>query len=78
MCPSSPAPHPVPTDDDNDMELAALVRRAYLPGITAPSVERAVERDPGHFFVSATRGVFGAEDALKAVLADAVAGLGQA
>ena len=38
-----PAPAPPPADDDNDLGLAALVSRAYLPGITHASVQVRAE-----------------------------------
>lgn len=51
--------HPSPTDDDNDLALAALVGRAYLPGITADSVRAAVAAAPHRFYVASARCVAG-------------------
>lgn len=60
-------------DDDNDLALAALVRRAYLPGITADTVRHAVESNPERFYVAAAKGVFGAEEVLRLLLAERLA-----
>ena len=71
----------LPTDDDNDLALAALVRRAYLPGITADSVRAAVAAAPERFHVAAAAGVFGAEEVLRLLVAErlaAAAGAGSA
>lgn len=38
-------------DDDNDLELAALVRRMFVSKPTSASVQRAVAEDPAHFDV---------------------------
>lgn len=46
---------PSNADDDNDLKLARLVRRAYLPGITAEAVGEAVRQDPERFHVSASQ-----------------------
>ena len=72
--PSSPPPPPCRSDDDNDLQLAARVGRAYLPGITADSVRRAVAAAPDRFYVAASAGVFGAEECLRRLLADCAAG----
>ncbi|KAL4452622.1 hypothetical protein ABPG75_008284 [Micractinium tetrahymenae] len=60
-------------DDDNDLGLAALVRKAYLPGITAPSVAAAVAAAPHRFHVAASRGPFGAEEVLRLLVAEQMA-----
>lgn len=59
-----------PPDDDNDLALAALVRRAYLPGITADTVHQAVESNPERFYVAAAKGVFGTEEVLRLLLTE--------
>ena len=65
--------HAAPADDDNDLGLAALVRRAYLPGITADSVRQAVESNPERFYVAAAKGVFGSEEVLRLLVAERLA-----
>jgi hypothetical protein len=52
-------------DDDNDLQLAHLVRKAYLPAITADSVAQAVAAAPEQFYVAQQRGVFAAEEVLR-------------
>jgi hypothetical protein len=39
-------------DDDNDLELAAWVGRAFVPTVSHESVYAAVAKDPGHFVLS--------------------------
>ncbi len=46
------------------------MRRAYLPGITADSVRQAVESNPERFYVAAAKGVFGAEEVLRLLVAE--------
>ena len=71
------APHPpAPPDDDNDLALAALVRRAYLPGVTADSVRAAAAAAPARFHVSACRGVWGTEELLELLIGEHLAGGG--
>lgn len=60
-------------DDDNDLGLAHLVGRAYLPGITADTVQAAVDRDPARFYVAAEKGVFGAEECLRLLVSHQLA-----
>ncbi|KAL4438989.1 hypothetical protein ABPG77_006926 [Micractinium sp. CCAP 211/92] len=60
-------------DDDNDLGLAALVRKAYLPGITAQSVAAAVAAAPHRFHVASSRGPFGAEEVLRLLVAEQMA-----
>ena len=61
-------------DDDNDLPLAALVGRAFVPGFTADSVVAAAEADPARFHVTEERSVFGAEEILRLLLAEAGSG----
>ncbi|KAG2432634.1 hypothetical protein HXX76_008974 [Chlamydomonas incerta] len=58
-------------DDDNDLQLAAEVGRAFLPSITSDSVRVAAEARPEHFVVAKTagQGVVATEEALRAVMA---------
>ncbi|CAG9460177.1 unnamed protein product [Pedinophyceae sp. YPF-701] len=39
-------------DDENDMELARMVAKAYVPGFTHPAVEQEVREHPRHFVVA--------------------------
>ncbi len=55
-------------DDDNDLGLAAAVRRAYLPGITAPSVQAAIDAAPHRFYVSREEGWRGSEEILRVLV----------
>ena len=41
-------------DDDNDMQMAAAVAHAYLPGVATESVRVAINNDPSRFSVSPT------------------------
>ncbi|GLC33935.1 hypothetical protein PLESTB_000819800 [Pleodorina starrii] len=58
-------------DDDNDLELAAEVGRAFLPSITSDSVREAAEARPEHFVVAKAQGqgVAATEEMLQAVMA---------
>jgi hydroxymethylpyrimidine pyrophosphatase-like HAD family hydrolase len=60
-------------DDDNDLELAFAVRRAYLPGITAESVQQAVDASPEQFYVAQSKGVWGTEEVLEQLIQLAIA-----
>ena len=68
-----PPPHPPLPDDDNDLGLARLVRRAYLPGITADSMRAAVEAAPSRFHVSSCQGVWGTEELLELLISEHLA-----
>jgi len=61
----------ISTDDDNDIEMAMAVRRAYLPGITSESLRRVVEANPDHFYVAARKSVFATEEILALLRSDA-------
>lgn len=52
-------------DDDNDLCLADLVSRVFLPTITSDSVRRAIERDPNKFATARTQGIFATEEMLN-------------
>ncbi|WIA36362.1 hypothetical protein OEZ86_007679 [Tetradesmus obliquus] len=54
-------------DDDNDLELAAIVGKAFLPSIGAPSVEAAVAAHPDRFVVADVKWTGGTEQMLDAV-----------
>lgn len=56
------------TDDDNDLELAMHVSKAYLPGITSASMAEAVKRHPSKFHVSEERSIRGTEEILEKIL----------
>ncbi|KAI8476919.1 MAG: hypothetical protein J3K34DRAFT_381927 [Monoraphidium minutum] len=60
-------------DDDNDLELARLVRKAYLPGITADTMRAAVEAAPSQFHVSSCHGVWGTEELLELLISEHMA-----
>lgn len=51
------------------MELALVVGKAYLPGITADSVRNAVAQHPKQFYVSPLSGVFATEQVLEHLIA---------
>jgi hypothetical protein len=54
-------------DDDNDIDMALTVSHAFLPGVNAPTLARAVAAQPHRFTISA-RTAFGAtEEALERV-----------
>ncbi|KAJ9533439.1 hypothetical protein QJQ45_026474, partial [Haematococcus lacustris] len=54
-------------DDDNDMELAAVVAKAFLPTVTSESVRQAVAQRPGQFVVARAKGTTATEEMLDAV-----------
>lgn len=57
-------------DDDNDLELAAEVGKAFLPSVTSDSVRSAAEARPEHFVVAraAGQGVAATEEILREVI----------
>ncbi len=57
-------------DDDNDLGLAHVVAKAYLPGVTADSVAQAVAQSPEQFHVAGSRGVFGTEEILRLLVSE--------
>ncbi|DBB06799.1 hypothetical protein WJX82_001393 [Trebouxia sp. C0006] len=54
-------------DDDNDMGLAAVVGKVFLPSITSDSVQRAVEANPEKFVISQKGGIIATEEILEHV-----------
>uniref|UniRef100_A0A7S0G694 Sucrose phosphatase-like domain-containing protein n=1 Tax=Rhodosorus marinus TaxID=101924 RepID=A0A7S0G694_9RHOD len=54
-------------DDDNDLELGALTGRAFLPGVTHPSVAAALRENP-RWEVMPIEGFLGTEAALERIL----------
>lgn len=56
-------------DDDNDIELALHVSKAFLPSITSESMRRAVGNRTSHFFVADDEGIFGTEQVLDEIVA---------
>lgn len=55
-------------DDDNDLELGALVGKSFLPGITHKSVYDAMTLYGKKWTVTASRGFLGTEEALHAII----------
>lgn len=55
-------------DDDNDIELALHVSRAYLPGITSESMQKTVEENRNHFYVAKRNGIWGTEEVLSEIM----------
>ena len=72
-CVAPPCPSPL-ADDANDLELAEVVARAYLPGVHAATLQQAVTARPEQFHVSAARGVAGTEELLELLVAEHLAG----
>eukprot|EP00798_Chlamydomonas_sp_ICE-L_P012596 gene12596-15822_t len=54
-------------DDDNDMELAAAIGRAFLPSVTSESVKSAITARPDHFTIAEATGTTASEEMLDAV-----------
>lgn len=54
-------------DDDNDLELGALVGRSFLPGVTHPSVLEALKTQPSWTLMQ-HRGFLGTESALETII----------
>eukprot|EP00891_Asterochloris_glomerata_P008333 jgi/Astpho2/8333/fgenesh1_pm.00122_%23_16_t len=52
-------------DDDNDLGLAELVGKVFVPSITSESMRRATEADTKKFMVSDKGGVIGTETLLQ-------------
>ena len=55
-------------DDDNDIELALFVAKAYLPGITSNSLQDVVTSNPTHFYLAKNRGMAATEEILEHLL----------
>ena len=55
-------------DDDNDLELALAVRKAYLPGITSDSMRQTVGHNPEQFHLAKDSSVFATEEILQLLL----------
>lgn len=55
-------------DDDNDIELAMYVSKAFLPSITSESMRGVVEAHKSHFFVADKEGIFGTEQVLDEII----------
>lgn len=57
-------------DDDNDLPLAAAVGRAFVVGVTHPSVERAIAEEKAkgenHFWTTGLEGTLAADAAVEA------------
>lgn len=57
-------------DDDNDIELAEIVSKAYLPSITSSSMRDAVNANPHKFIVANEKSVWATEEILHTILRD--------
>jgi hydroxymethylpyrimidine pyrophosphatase-like HAD family hydrolase len=55
-------------DDDNDVELALYVSKAFLPSITSESMRTVVGSQRSHFFVANKEGIFGTEQSLDEII----------
>lgn len=55
-------------DDDNDIELALHVSKAFLPSITSESIRAVVGLQRSHFFVADKEGIFGTEQVLDEII----------
>ena len=55
-------------DDDNDLPLAAVVGRVFLPSITSNSVRLAMQASPERFLASEKGGILATEDMLQEVM----------
>ena len=75
-CDRRPSSYAAPPDDDNDLALARLVRKAYLPGVTADTMAAAVAAAPSQFHVSGCRSVWGTEELLELLIAEHLAAAG--
>lgn len=56
-------------DDDNDLELGALVGRSFLPGVTHESVLAAMKKHGDRWVLTKSQGILGAEEALECIIA---------
>ncbi|KAL3148732.1 hypothetical protein ABBQ38_014143 [Trebouxia sp. C0009 RCD-2024] len=54
-------------DDDNDMELAVAVEKAFLLSISSDFVQKTVTANPDKFFVSQTAGIIATEEVLEQI-----------
>lgn len=60
------------SDDDNDIELALHVSKAFLPGITSDSMRATVENNAEKFRVSEMSGIYATEQMLQEILASCI------
>jgi hydroxymethylpyrimidine pyrophosphatase-like HAD family hydrolase len=56
-------------DDDNDLELGALVGRSFLPGVTHGNVLDAMKLHGDRWTLTNSRGFLGTEEALECIMA---------
>ena len=56
-------------DDDNDIELANVVKRAYIPTITSTSMREQVQQHPERFVVAKEEAMWATEEILTIILA---------
>jgi len=55
-------------DDDNDIELALHVSKAFLPGITSDSMRATVQNNAEKFRVSEMGGIYATEQMLQEII----------
>lgn len=55
-------------DDDNDLKMAEVVARAYVPQITSDSMRTAIDSQPLRFSLSKSDGFEGTNEALRNIL----------
>jgi hydroxymethylpyrimidine pyrophosphatase-like HAD family hydrolase len=55
-------------DDDNDIQLALAVRKAFLPNITSPSLQQIVDAHPEKFVLATKKHCEATEEMIEAVL----------
>ncbi|GAX80007.1 hypothetical protein CEUSTIGMA_g7446.t1 [Chlamydomonas eustigma] len=55
-------------DDDNDMELALQVGKAFLPSITSDSVRMAIDANKDQFVTATKQGAAASEEMIEAVM----------
>ena len=55
-------------DDDNDIQLALAVDKAFLPNISSPSLQLVVDAQPSHFARATRKHCEASEEMLDAVL----------
>jgi len=62
-------------DDDNDLGIAAVVNKVYLPSISAETIKAAAAAQPDKFFVAKSDGTLGTDEAVEAFINKESAGL---
>lgn len=54
-------------DDDNDIGLAKMLSKVFVPGFSSESLRDLAEKDPEKFVVASKRGFLGIEEVLDKV-----------